>query len=120
MEAVQWARTAARMHPDNVRYGNTLGAALYRGGQFAEAAGLLERCTPQDPAQAGTSWLFLAMCRQRLGLTSGARAALAAAKGWRTERQGMASTAVADFRMLLREAESVVDGSQLPDNVFGL
>jgi len=120
VEAVRWARIAALMHTDNVRYANTLGAALYRAGRLAEADALLERCTPQDPALAGYSWLFLAMTRQRLGQTSGARTAVAEAKGWRAERLGTTSSPGVSFRTLLHEAESVLDGSrpELPANVF--
>jgi len=82
---------------------------------------LLERYTPRDPSRAGYHWLFLAMCRQRLGQTSEARTALAEAIRWRAQTSDLPPERMADFRSLLREAESVLDGSlpELPINVFG-
>jgi serine/threonine protein kinase/WD40 repeat protein len=119
-EAIRSARTATLLHPDNVRYRNILGAAYYRAGEYAEASALLEPNTPQDTVRAGYHWLFLAMCRQRLGQTSGARTALAEATRWRAERIGLPTGPTAEFYTLLREAQSVVDGAlpELPANVF--
>ena len=52
---------------------NTLGAALYRAGRFAEAAVELERNIAQNASTIGYDWLFLAMCNQRLGQTASAQ-----------------------------------------------
>jgi len=43
-EAVRWARKAVELEPDP-NYRNTLGAALYRAGHFAEAGLELKKCT---------------------------------------------------------------------------
>ena len=76
-EAVRWARKAVALVPSDVDYRNTLGVALYRAGRFAEAAVELERDVAQGGRMVGYDWVFLAMCRQRLGQPVSARIALA-------------------------------------------
>ncbi len=83
-EAIGWARKAVELvQPNNADYRNTLGAALYRAGRFAEAAGELERNIAQNTQTCGYDWVFLAMCRQRLGQAEPARYALERARKWR-------------------------------------
>jgi tetratricopeptide (TPR) repeat protein len=54
--------------PDSAAYRETYGAALYRGGQYAEAARELEQAVKLN-GQGGSNWqkLFLAMAYHRLG-----------------------------------------------------
>ena len=75
-EAVRWARLAVEVMPDNAGYGHILGVALYREGRFAEAAAVLESNIPRDPDGAGFDWLYLAMCKQRMGHTAPAQGRL--------------------------------------------
>jgi tetratricopeptide (TPR) repeat protein len=77
------AEQSARGAPDKVWCPITLGAALYRAGQFKSAMGHLERTLkrwPEDPYAAEgpggaplLSWLILAMAHHNLGHTENAR-----------------------------------------------
>jgi predicted Zn-dependent protease len=120
-EAVRWARGAVARDPGRIYFHMNLGAALYRAGSYAEAAAELEPGLPDYQGGAGYCLLYLAMCRQRMGQTAAARAALAEAARWR------AMTPIPDpvddrvFRNLLREARSILaeDLPGLPADVFG-
>src|SRR5262249_49487175 len=75
-EAIAWARKAVELERGNVSYSNTLGAALYRAGQFREAAEVLEQNVRRNAISPGYDWVFLAMCRSRLGKIRQAEEAL--------------------------------------------
>jgi hypothetical protein len=94
--------------------------ALYRAGHIALAAAELEVNVTRNDRLAGYDWVFLAMCRQRLGQPVSARTALAQATRWRAQARGLSSQETAETGAFLREAESVLDGSSpdLPANVF--
>jgi len=119
-EAVRWARQAVALAPDDANSRNTLGVALYRASRFAEAGVELERNIPRNARSAGYDWVFLAMCRQRLGQAAPARAALANAVRWRAERIALSPAEAAEFHVFLHEAESILDGplADLPSHVF--
>jgi eukaryotic-like serine/threonine-protein kinase len=119
-EAVGWARKAVEMVPGSINYRNTLGAALYRAGRFAEAAGELERNLAGNNDASGYDCVFLAMCRERLGQTEPARNALDRARKWRDSANRASPAVAAEFHSLLREATAVVDRPlpELPSNVF--
>jgi hypothetical protein len=119
-EAVRRARTAVALRPE---YGNShimLGAALYQAGSFAEAAAELEAHIPRAPGGAGLGWLYLAMCRHRLGQAAAARAALTEAVRWRATTRGIPPADADVFRDRLREARSVLAENlpNPPDDVF--
>jgi tetratricopeptide (TPR) repeat protein len=69
------AQRSVELDSDNVVFHlNTLGAVLYRAGQFDEALAQLNEAELQqrDPSRAGThspayTWYFLAMTHDRLG-----------------------------------------------------
>ncbi len=120
VEALAWARKAVKLAPETATYQNTLGVALYRAGLVAEAAGVLERNVARNSADVGYDWVFLAMCKKRLGQEALARDALAHAREWRARATRISprqSTEVQDF---LREAESLLDDPlpDLPADVF--
>ncbi len=119
-EALRWARQAVALAPDDTNIRNTLGVALYRAGSIALAAAELEVNVTRNHRLAGYDWVFLAMCRQRLGQPTSARAALAQASRWRAQARGLSSQEAVEIGAFLREAQSVVDGSllELPLNVF--
>ena len=109
-------------------YQNTLGVALYRAGLFAEAARVLERNVSRNSDDLGYDWVFLAMCKKRLGQDAQARAALAHAREWRTTATRISPTQFTEFQAFMREAESLLDGpladlfpptSSLPGNLLG-
>jgi WD40 repeat protein len=118
VEAVHRARWAAASWPENApATRRTLGLALYRAGQFAEAAAELESNIPRDPGGAAFDWLFLAMCCGRQGRAAEARAALAEAVRWRAGRTALDPDQAADFEWFRHEAESALP--DLPADVFG-
>jgi WD40 repeat protein len=119
-EAVRWARKAVELVPGNPDYRNTLGAALYRAGRFAEAAVELEQDIALNPPTIGYDWLFLAMCKQRLGLAAEARFALDQASRWGSEGIRAFPGHFDEFHALLREAHAVLDESRpgSPSDVF--
>jgi eukaryotic-like serine/threonine-protein kinase len=114
-EAVRSTQLAVDLAPSNTTYRNTLGAALYRAGRFAEATIELERNIAQNSEKIGYDWVFLAMCKYRLGQTASARTALTQARRWRP------AAPTADFHALFEEAEALLGKHSLPDlprNVF--
>jgi WD40 repeat protein len=119
-EAVRRARTAVALRPEYGESHVTLGAALYQAGSFAEAVAELEAHIPRAPSGAGVGWLYLAMCRHRLGQAAAARAALTEAIRWRTTTRAILPADADVFRDRLREAESVLAGAppDLPADVF--
>jgi tetratricopeptide (TPR) repeat protein len=119
-EALRWARQAVALDPDNTSIRNTLGLALYRAGRFAEAAVELDRDIAQGSRLAGCDWVFLAMCRQRLGQPVSARTALEQATRWLAQASGLSAQETAEIGAFLREAESILDGSppDLPADVL--
>jgi serine/threonine protein kinase/WD40 repeat protein len=119
-EAVRWAHRAVALEPENPACRNTLGAALYRAGRWADAVVELERSLAAGRATVGYDWVFLAMCHQRLGHVAQARVALDQAARWHRERSQAFPDPAGTFRALLQEAHALVDGAlpDLPSNVF--
>jgi tetratricopeptide (TPR) repeat protein len=118
-EAVRWARKAVDLEP-HPNYRNTLGAALYRAGHFAEAVVELERNIAARSAASGYDWVFLAMCRQRLGQAASARLALAYAKQSELRVNQTNPGQNAELHTLVQEAQSLLNASlpEIPSNVF--
>jgi serine/threonine protein kinase/WD40 repeat protein len=118
-ESVRLARKAVAMEPDAPNPRNTLGVALYRAGHLEEAAAILESNAPRNP-NGGHDWLYLAMCNQRLGRVAQARAAVKNALTWRATAMRFTRAQDAEFRELLQEAQTVVNGGipELPADVF--
>jgi tetratricopeptide (TPR) repeat protein/putative hemolysin len=75
--AVALARAAVQTSPGDGNIRNTLGAILYRAGQYREAVTELNQAVRMSP-QGGTwaDFLFLALAHQRLGDIEAARHAL--------------------------------------------
>jgi WD40 repeat protein len=77
------ARRAVELEPDRATFLNTLGAALYRNGKFAEAIPVLERSLRGQAGQADAFDLFfLAMCHHRLGDAAKAKDCRQRAERW--------------------------------------
>jgi serine/threonine protein kinase/WD40 repeat protein len=100
---------------------NTLGVALYRAGQYAEAEGVLARSLSINQGHDAYDLYFLAMARHRLGDVAGAREAFDRADAWvRAHRQRNFSTQFQELESFAREAEEVLSGpaGELPAEVF--
>jgi len=119
--AVSLARKAAALTSNSPNVLNTLGLALYRAGQYAEAITTLERSLAGNKGQFDAYDLFfLAMAHHRLGHTMQARDAFDRAVRWSREqkqRPDMDAHGLAAFRA---EAEAIlaVRFDTLPDHVF--
>ena len=79
--AVALAEKAVKSDPKSASYLNTLGAVLYRAGQFDEAAKKLKEAEALVSAPIGSAksspaytWFFLAMAQQRLRQAEDAKA----------------------------------------------
>jgi serine/threonine protein kinase/WD40 repeat protein/tetratricopeptide (TPR) repeat protein len=77
------AAALASAHPDDYAAQNTLGALLYRAGQYEEASTALEEAIRRH-GQGGTALddIFLAMARHHLGRDDESRLLLARADDW--------------------------------------
>ena len=73
---VKLAETALAGRPDDPAVLTTMGAALYRAGQFEPAAKRLKEAVEARPGMAA-AWFLLALAQQRLGQTDEAKTALA-------------------------------------------
>jgi tetratricopeptide (TPR) repeat protein len=113
-EMVRLAELAVNGAPEDAAALNTLGAALYRAGRFAEAVRRLDGGIRKNRGQnIEAEWVFLAMAHHRLGHRNEARRWL----GFRDRRPRLAPSAFwgeLEIRLLRAEAEAVV----LSDPIF--
>jgi serine/threonine protein kinase len=72
-EAVKLVREAIAKAPDQVGYSNTLGVALYRAGEWADAVTALDDSCKRRKGGDSFDWFFLAMAHERLGHKEEAR-----------------------------------------------
>jgi serine/threonine protein kinase/WD40 repeat protein/tetratricopeptide (TPR) repeat protein len=119
--AVLLARQAVALAPGVQNRLNTLGVALFRAGQYAEAISFLEqsRAAGKDGGDA-YDLFFLAMAHHHLGHRQEARACNDQAVRWLRAQKGLTETNTNELAALRAEAEAVLTGSAdvLPSNVF--
>ena len=107
--ALRLAENACRLDPDNGYYLNTLGAALYRAGRFAEAVRRLEEAVQKrNGVSIEADWVFLAMAHQRLGHHDEARRWLDRFRDRSPNLDPSAFWDELEIRLLRAEAEAVV------------
>jgi tetratricopeptide (TPR) repeat protein len=88
--ALDLARRAVELTPEQAIYHNTLGVALYRASRFAEAVPVLERSLAAGHGQADAFDLFfLALARHQLGRVAAARADFDRAVQWRRDHPNL-------------------------------
>jgi WD40 repeat protein/Tfp pilus assembly protein PilF len=88
-QALALARQAVSLAPETPLYENTLGVALYRSGQLADAIPALEKSLHDgDGAFDAFDLYFLAMCHHRLGDAAKARECHERAVKWVDQRRG--------------------------------
>ena len=117
----RWRGEPSHWLPRLGSYLNTLGVALYRAGQYAEAIPVLERsCSESHGEGAAFDLFFLAMAHQKLGHASQARACFDRAVRWWSEQKNLPSLWVSDLVVFRAEAEAVLagPGADLPADVF--
>jgi WD40 repeat protein/tetratricopeptide (TPR) repeat protein len=121
-QAVRLALLAIALAPDESVYINTLGAALFRAGQYREAVRTLEKSLEHGQGQSDAFDLFfLAMSRHKLGQAAEARADLDRALRWRREHPNPPQRGwSADLDKFEAEAEELFNAPlpALPANPF--
>jgi tetratricopeptide (TPR) repeat protein len=81
-QAVQLARDATQLQPDNANHWNNLGVALYRDGQFEEAAESLRKADEMITGGDREHRMFYAMALWQLGREEEARGRYAQGVAW--------------------------------------
>jgi hypothetical protein len=120
-EAVDHARRAVELAPDERMYFNTYGVALYRAGRYAEAIPMLEKSLAGGLGDLdGFDLYFLAMAHHRLGHREEARRCFDRALSWARGRKFFSAGYARELKMFRDEAQAVLAGpaGELPDYVF--
>ncbi len=121
--AVALARQAVALAPGEQESLNTLGVALYRAGQYAEAVAVLEQSLAAGKGEFDAfDEFFLAMAHYRLGRANRARACFDRAVRWLSERKNLPAQSIPELTRFRAEAEAVLalasPGAELPEDVF--
>jgi hypothetical protein len=120
--ALRLAHRAVELAPAPI-YLNTLGVALYRAGQDAEAVSVLAQSLAAGKGEFDAFDLFfLAMAHHRLGHATQARACFDRAVRWWSERKNLSAQEVTELTRFRAEAEAVLalasPSAVLPTDVF--
>ncbi len=107
--AVVWARRAVALAPGEHNFLNTLGVALYRAGQYAEAISVLDRSLALGQGEIATvDRFFLAMAHHQFGHHAEARSHLDQAVRWVGAQKDLPDDSTNDLAAFRAEAESVL------------
>jgi Flp pilus assembly protein TadD len=115
--ALELARKAVELKPDDTGCKRTLGLALVKAGKYSEAVLVLNRLDGKDQTHQGIEKLLLALCHAGNGQVVVARRALDAAEDWRRREK---PTPFIDFRhrQLRAEAEAMLLDRCFPAQPF--
>jgi tetratricopeptide (TPR) repeat protein len=121
--AVMLARRSVELAPGQQNSLNTLGVALYRAGEYAEAVLVLERGLAAGKGEsAAFEFFFLAMAHHRLGDVNQARDHFDRAVRWWSQHKDLPPQDIAELTGVRAEAEVVLGRTgplgELPADVF--
>jgi tetratricopeptide (TPR) repeat protein len=120
--ALDLARRAVELTPDQAIYHNTLGVALYRAARYDESVTVLERSLAAGRGEADAFDLFfLAMARHQLGQIARARADFDRAVRWRRDHPNPPQPGWSEeLDTFQAEGQALLDGPtfELPADVF--
>jgi serine/threonine protein kinase/WD40 repeat protein/tetratricopeptide (TPR) repeat protein len=117
--ALALSQRAVALDPSKAVYFNTLGVIQYRAGRYAEATTILARSLAAGRGQSdGFDLFFLAMAHDRLGHRKEAGDCFDRAVRWLDEHKGLTEQEARELVAFRAEAESVLTGAELPDDVF--
>jgi tetratricopeptide (TPR) repeat protein len=119
--ACRLAALAVALAPGEQERLNTLGVALYRAGNFAQAIETLGRSAQAGKGQFdGFDLYFLAMAHHRLGQEARARACFDRANRWLRKQKSLNERRSRELAAFCAEAELVLAGTggELPADVF--
>jgi eukaryotic-like serine/threonine-protein kinase len=119
--AVALARRAVALAPVEQVFLNTLGVALYRTGQDAEAIPILKRSLEAGKGEFdGFDLFFLAMAHHRLDHRAEARDCLDRAVNWLARQKNLNAGYAEELARFRAEAEALLAGptDEMPEDVF--
>jgi tetratricopeptide (TPR) repeat protein len=119
--AVMLMRRVVALAPGVQETLNTLGVALYRAGQYAEAVSVLDRSRAAGKGEVDAYDLFfLAMAHHRLGHRHQARGYYDQAVRWLAAHKSLPDLYTTELTAFRAEAEAVLAGptSEMPASVF--
>ncbi len=119
--AVVLAQRAVGLAPDDHVILNTLGVALYRAGQYAEATSILERSRAAGKGEfEAFDLFFLAMAHHQLGHCKEGRLCYDQAVRWLDAQKSLSDKYAKELARFRAETEAVLAGSadDLPADVF--
>jgi tetratricopeptide (TPR) repeat protein len=87
VQAVELARKAVQLAPKQAAHWNTLGAALYRAGDWKASIEALTKSMELSNGGDGTDWFFMAMTHWKLGQKTEARSWYDKAVPWMEKHQ---------------------------------
>ena len=106
--AVVWARQAVALAPEVPNFRNTLGVALYRAGQYAEAISPLDRSLAERKGElAAFDLFFLAMAHHQLGHHREAQDLLDHAVRWLEAQKDLSDVYTNELAAFRAEAEAL-------------
>jgi tetratricopeptide (TPR) repeat protein len=110
--AVELARKAVQLAPNDENFWGTLGAAQYRAGDWKAAVTALEKSQALKPGWDAYDWLFLAMAHRKLGNAPESRMAYDRAIEWLEKNKALLEKKkkrAEELRRFRSEAEEVLE-----------